>query len=129
MKTVLLDTDFLVHCASFRIDYVEEIKRILDAGHRICIIDKTLDELDSIVERQKGKARADAKLAKAILKVKKIAEIKTKKDKIVDELILEIAGKEKHAVATMDAELKRKLKAKGIPVVVIRQKKYLMFQP
>lgn len=127
MKAVILDTDFLVHCASFKIDYVEELRRILDFSHEIFIIDKTLDELDSIVEHQKGKVKADAKLAKAILKVKKIAEIKTKKDKIVDELILGIVNKEEHAVATMDAELKRKLKAKGIPVVVIRQKKYLQF--
>ncbi|MBW2973522.1 nucleotide-binding protein [Candidatus Woesearchaeota archaeon] len=123
MKTVILDTDFLIHCASFKIDYVEELKRILES-HKAFIIDKTIDELNSIIEKKKGKAKAAAKLAKAILKAKKIPKIKTKKDKIVDELILEKIRKD-FIIATMDAELKRKLKKKGIPVVVIRQKKYL----
>ena len=124
MKTVILDTDFLIHCASFKIDYVEELKRILDVSHKLFIIDKTIDELDSIIEKKKGRTKATVKLAKAILKAKKIPKIKTKKDKIVDELILEKIKKD-FIVATMDAELKRKLKKKGIPVVVIRQKKYL----
>jgi rRNA-processing protein FCF1 len=125
MKKVILDTDFLIHCASFKIDYVEEINRILNFPYKICIIDKTLDELDNIIENKKGKAKAVAKLAKAILKAKTIPQIKTKKDRIVDELILKNVTKN-CIVATMDADLKRKLKAKGIPRVVIRQKSYLV---
>jgi len=124
MKTVILDTDFLVHCASFKIDYIEELKRILDFNYKVFIIDKTVDELDSIIENQRGRAKADAKLAKATLKALNIPEIKTKKDKIVDELIIRNITKET-IVATMDADLKRKLKLKSIPIVVIRQKKYL----
>ena len=73
----------------------------------------------------KGKAKTDTKLAKAILKANKIPEIKTKKNKIVDDLILDTVDKDNFVVATMDAELKRKLKKLGIPRVVIRQKKYL----
>lgn len=124
MKTVILDTDFLVHCASFKIDYIEELKRILDFNYKVFIIDKTVDELDSIIENQKGKAKADAKLAKATLKAMNIPEIKTKKDRIVDELILQNLTKE-IIVATMDADLKRRLKQRSVPIIVIRQKKYL----
>ncbi|MBD3304197.1 nucleotide-binding protein [Candidatus Woesearchaeota archaeon] len=124
VKAVILDTDFLIHCASHKVDYVEELKRILDFPYKIYVIDKTLDELDNIIESQKGKSKADAKLAKAILKAKKIPSIKTKKDRIVDELILDIAGRDT-IVATTDAELKRKLKQKGISVVVLRQKSHL----
>ncbi|MBW3004314.1 hypothetical protein KY310_00585, partial [Candidatus Woesearchaeota archaeon] len=87
MKTIVLDTDFLIHCASSKLDYFSELERICDFPYKICIIDKTIDELDSIIEKKKGKAKANAKLAKAILKAKKIPQIKTKKDKIVDDLI------------------------------------------
>ncbi|MBW3002548.1 nucleotide-binding protein [Candidatus Woesearchaeota archaeon] len=125
MRKVVLDTDFLIHCASAKIDYAEELRRILDFSYKTYIIDKTIDELDNIIETKKGKTKANAKLAKAILKAKKIPLIKTKKDKIVDELILKNAAKN-CIVATMDADLKRKLKAKGIPRIVIRQKKYLV---
>lgn len=124
VKAVILDTDFLIHCASSKVDYVEELKRILDFNYKVYIIDKTIDELDNIIETKKGKAKTDTKLAKAILKANKIPEIKTKKNKIVDDLILETADKDT-LVATMDAELKRKLKEKGVSIVIIRQKSHL----
>ena len=94
MKTIILDTDFLIHCASHKIDYEEELKRILDFNHKIYIIDKTIDELDNIINTKAGKAKSSAKLAKAILEQKQVPSIKTKKDKIVDDLILEIADKD-----------------------------------
>ena len=125
MKTVILDTDFLVHCASHRVDYEEELRRIINCSYQIYIIDKTIDELNHIVENQKGKAKAAAKLAKAILENNQLPLIKTKKDQIVDELILDAVNKDT-IVATMDADLKRKLKAKGVSVVILRQKKYLV---
>ncbi|MBW2986816.1 hypothetical protein KY333_05595, partial [Candidatus Woesearchaeota archaeon] len=80
---------------------------------------------NNIVEKQKGKTKAAAKLAKAILENNQLPLIKTKKDKIVDELILDVVNKDT-IVATMDADLKRKLKAKGVSIVIIRQKKYLV---
>ncbi|MEM4263708.1 MAG: nucleotide-binding protein [Candidatus Woesearchaeota archaeon] len=124
MKKVILDTDFLIHCAKFKIDYTAELARILNFNFEPVIIDKTLDELDSIIAKGKKEGRI-AKLAKTILKHKNILQIETKKDKIVDELILDVVDKEEYIVATMDADLKRRLKKKGVPVVVIRQKKYL----
>lgn len=128
MKRVILDTDFLVHCARHKIDYAEELKRILDFPFRMFVVDKTLDEMDNIIEKKKGRVLADAKLAKAVLKANGVSLIKTKKDRIVDELILDVAEKDT-VVATTDADLKRRLKKKGIPRIVIRQKKYLALLP
>ncbi len=125
MKKIILDTDFLIHCAKFKIDYTAELTRILDFKFEAVIIDKTLDELDGVIERSRGKEKDAAKLAKTVLKHKNIEQVKTKKDRIVDVLILNIVNKDDYIVATMDAELKRELKEKGVPVVVIRQKKYL----
>ena len=125
MKKIILDTDFLIHCAKFKIDYTAELTRILDFKFEPVIMDKTLDELDGVIERSRGKEKDAAKLAKTVLKHKNIEQVKTKKDRIVDVLILNIVNKDEYIVATMDAELKRELKEKGVPVVVIRQKKYL----
>jgi len=125
MKKIILDTDFLIHCAKFKIDYTAELTRILDFKFEPVIMDKTIDELDGVIERSRGKEKDAAKLAKTVLKHKNIEQIKTKKDRIVDVLILNIVNKDEYIVATMDAELKRELKEKGVPVVVIRQKKYL----
>lgn len=125
MKKIILDTDFLIHCAKFKIDYTAELTRILDFKFEPIIIDKTIDELDGVIERSRGKEKDAAKLAKTVLKHKNIEQVKTKKDRIVDVLILNIVNKDDYVVATMDAELKRELKEKGVPVVVIRQKKYL----
>ena len=58
MKKIILDTDFLIHCATAKIDYVVEIRKILDFKYELFIIDKTIDELDSLIERKKGKVKA-----------------------------------------------------------------------
>ena len=61
-----------------------------------------------------------------LIEVKKFKVFKTKKDKIVDELILDKV-KKKDMVATQDKELKRRLKEKSIKVLTIRQKRYVKF--
>jgi rRNA-processing protein FCF1 len=108
MKTIL-DTDFLVNVIKYRID-IEEIKSP-------CIIDKTIDELEKV-------NNLNAKAAIKLIKLKKFKIIKTKKDKIVDDLILEKATKE-DIVATQDKKLKKRLKEKQIKVITVRQKKYI----
>ncbi len=108
MKTIL-DTDFLVNVIKYRIN-IEEIKNP-------SIIDKTIDELKKI-------NNLNSKTAIKLIKLKKFKIIKTKKDKIVDDLILEKVSKE-DIVATQDKKLKRLLKEKQIKVITIRQKKYI----
>jgi rRNA-processing protein FCF1 len=108
MKTIL-DTDFLINIIKYKIN-IEEIKNP-------SIIDKTLDELGS-------KNTSNAKAAIKLTKLKKFKVIKTKKDKIVDALILEEA-KEGDLVATQDKKLKRQLKENNIKTITIRQKKYI----
>ena len=116
MHKVILDTDFLLTSLSFGVDLISEIDRICDFPYEICIIDKTVDEL---------KNKKLGKLALQIIKGFNIIE--TKKDKDVDELIFKLE-KDNIIVATQDKELKKKLKREKIPVITIRQKKYLIIQ-
>ncbi|MBI4016433.1 MAG: hypothetical protein HY363_01945 [Candidatus Aenigmarchaeota archaeon] len=127
MKTIILDTSFLVACAEFKIDYAQEINRIIQEEFTITIIDKTINELDALIAKG-GKQAQHAKLAKAILARKNIASIQTSAGSHVDKLILENAKQESHMVATIDTELKKKLQQKKIGLIMVRQKKYLAMQ-
>ncbi len=108
MKTIL-DTDFLINVIKNKVN-IEEITNP-------CIIDKTIEELESI-------RNSNAKAALKLIEIKKFKVIKTKKDKIVDDLILEEATKE-DIVATQDKKLKKQLKEKQIKTITVRQKKYI----
>ena len=112
---IILDTDFLLNSLKNKIDIFSEFSRILDEKFKVNILDKTLDEL-------KGKNLE--KLCIAFINAKNINIIKTDRLKNVDNLILDLVGKDT-IVATQDKDLKRKLKKKNIQVITIRQKKYL----
>ncbi len=122
MKRIILDTGFLIDCAENKVDYVEEIRRICNFGYQLFIIDRTIDELDHIIENNRGNIVLNAKLAKLIVTKKGIEKIQTSENKTVDTLILANVTKD-DIVATMDAGLKRKLK--GIPLIVLRKKQFL----
>jgi rRNA-processing protein FCF1 len=124
MKKIILDTNFLMVVGQFKVDIFSELKRICDFPYEIFIIDKTINELKSIIEKQKGKHKAAAKLALTIIKNKKIKKIKTKEG-TVDELIIKLSNKGT-VIATQDMELKRRLRKKGVSMVVLRQKRYLV---
>lgn len=110
---IILDTDFIIFCLKNRVDILTQIKD-LNLIHKVYIIDKTIDEL---------KNKPLEKLAKTF--IKKLNIIKTKKDNIVDNLILQ---QKNIIVATQDKELKEKLKKAKIPIITLRQKKYLILQ-
>ncbi len=109
---IILDTNFLIDSAKYHIDYSEELKE-----HDLFILDKTIGELETLINQKKAKY---SKLALEILKQKKLEIIKTKEDKDVDTLLSETEG---YAIATADSELKKRLKGKKL--FIIRQKKYI----
>ncbi len=117
MKTILADTNFLVECARNRVDMHSELTRILDFSFEVAILDRTLEELDTIIARGKKEGLA-AKLAKTILMTKKVTIMPTAGGH-TDKLLLEKAD-ENNIIATMDKALKQKLKTKGQDVIIIR---------
>ncbi len=114
MRTIILDTNFLVYCATFKLDFFREFERICHFPYRLAVLDLTINELAKIHPR-------DLKLIK--LYITKI-EILTSEQASVDlELI---ARSERGAIiATHDLALKKKL---HLPIVTIRQKQYLILQ-
>ena len=76
MKTIILDTNFLVESAKNKVDIHEELKRILDYTFEVAVLDRTLEELDSIAVK-KTKEGLLAKLARTILLTKHVTIIPT----------------------------------------------------
>ncbi len=124
MKKVILDTNFLLIPVQFKVDIFSEIDRICLFGYKLYVVDKTIDELKKIVEKQKGKHKLAAKVALQLIKNKKLAVIKTKEG-YVDDLILDLLGKEV-ILATQDALLRKKAIIKGSQVIFLRSKNHLV---
>ncbi|MBS3108256.1 hypothetical protein J4409_00110 [Candidatus Woesearchaeota archaeon] len=117
MRKIFFDTNILL--SKDKVDVFSELARICDFNYEVCVLDKTIDEL---------KGKANGKLALSLINAKKVKIIKTKKDKNVDKLLLDLAEKDKiMIVVTQDKELKRLLKEKNINIVTTKQKKYLEF--
>jgi rRNA-processing protein FCF1 len=123
MKTIILDTNFLVDCLSWKVDFFRELERICLFTYKLVVVDKALDELETVAAA-KEPAKTGAKLAKQLIAKGRIGVIKTDKKGYTDTIILSLADKDS-IVATQDQDLKRRLKAKNVPVIIIRQKKYL----
>ena len=111
MKTIILDTNFLIYCAQFRIDFFSEIDRICLFPYKIAVLDKTIDELEKVKPKELN-------LIKRYLE--KIEIINSKENYVDKELIR--LSKEGVIVATQDLKLKKELKNQ---IITIRQKKYL----
>ncbi|MCK4521883.1 MAG: nucleotide-binding protein [Nanoarchaeota archaeon] len=126
---IILDTNFLLIPSQFKLDIFSEIKRIADFNYELYIIDKTVDELKGIIKDkgQKEKNKLAAKIALQLIRLKKVKDIKTKDNKIVDDLILDIVNKN-YIVATSDRILKQKLRKKGITLIILKNKRYLECQ-
>jgi len=122
MQKIVLDTNFLLIPGQFKIDIFSEIDRICNFKYQLCVVDKTLDELESIVKKQKGKDKAAAKLALQLLKRKDLKILPTQAGIGVDESLIGLKG---CIIATQDAELKRKL---GKSLIVMVGKKHLRLE-
>jgi uncharacterized protein len=119
---IIIDTNFLVSALQFHVDILSELQRVCDFNYELAVIDKTIDELENIASKGKGKDKRAAKLALDIIKAKGIKRIKAKASHVDDAIVAEKGA----AVATNDRELIARLK--GRKVIRLRAKRYLMIQ-
>ena len=110
----LLDTNFLVSAIKFRIDINKELEKF--GRPELYTLNLVLKELKKI--------NAERIVFEFIGK-NRVGTI-TSKNKETDSEIIRTAKKYGMIVCTQDRRLIKRLKAKGLPVVFIRQKKYLV---
>jgi uncharacterized protein len=126
---VILDTNFLLIPGEKGVDIFSEIERILSEPFELCVIDKTIAELDKIVEKSaKRREGFNAKLGIILLKQKNLKTLKSFSEEYADKAIIDYATKnaEKVIVATQDKELREQLKKIPVRVIQLRQEKYLV---
>ncbi len=123
MKKIILDTNFLMIPFQFKVDIFSEISRLCHFNYKLCVYKSSVNELNEIIKTQSQKHRKAAEFALKLIKLKKI-EIIDSDEKYVDSLILENVD-EDTIVATQDGKLKKELFEKNVPVIILRQKKYL----
>ena len=111
MKKIILDTNALIYFGKFKIDFIEELKRICDFTFEVYVLNKTIDELIKLNEM----------FALELIKRKNLKILNIAEGKNVDDMLVNMS-KLGYIVVTQDKELKEKLQK---PFITIRQKKYL----
>jgi len=110
---ILFDTNFLFIPVRENIDIISDIKHEFEGSKEFFIIKESLEELKKLQER----GIKDAKLAvENVLKQEiKILDIDGPKD--VDDKIISTALKQNAFIATIDRELIKKAKSKGLKII------------
>ncbi len=123
---VLPDTNFLLIPGQFGVDIIGELNRVLDVRFNIVLPTAVMRELDVIERKARGRDLMAVRMAKKLAGRFERIEIGRFGEKPTDELIYEFAVKTPGViVCTNDRELKKKLRAKGVPVIYLRSKKIL----
>ena len=118
LMEIILDTSFILTCIKEKIDFLdaERFGKLLIPKH-------VIDELENLKEKKKGRERERAELALAILKKSGLKEIDLEKNFVDAGIIKYVQDKKDIAVATLDRELKKKIKGKTRFLVIKDRKK------
>ena len=122
---VLLDSNFLLIPAQFKIDIFEELNRVLEAKVDPIILSPVYQEIKRLSNLKNERLRRRALLALKLAKRCRIVHVKTREGESVDELLVRIAEEWRCPVATNDAELRRKLREKRIATIFLRDFSHL----
>ena len=120
---VILDTNGLMVPAEFGVDIFSELEA-LDFDEWI-VPSGVVRELESIASRGRGMGRGAARVALSLLDRCRIVVSEGN----VDDSILKLAIESKAAVFTNDSELRKRLRDRGVKVVYLRQRSYLVSVP
>lgn len=118
--SVVVDTNFLMIPGLFGVDIFSELDRVLDRKFKLIIPEPVVKELNRLA-RGASAERSAAKIALALVRRGRVV----KTDAPADDAILELAEGESTVVGTNDARLRKELRARGVPVIYLRQKSHL----
>lgn len=126
---VILDTNFLMIPGDKGVDIFTEIEKLIHEPYELCIIDKSVAELEVIADKNGRKKEGfSAKLGLILLKQKNLKILNSSSGEYADRAIVDYAEKnpEKVVIATQDKNLRDELKKLPVRVIQLRQEKYLV---
>lgn len=119
MKTLILDTNFLMIPYQHGVDIFGEIERLIPEKHELTVLEGVIKELQSIRDCGSGSDRIAAKVAMELIEKEGIKIIESHGKP--DDFILDFATKKGNSiVCTNDKELKRRLRDSSVLVICLR---------
>ncbi|MBU1199241.1 MAG: hypothetical protein KKF46_04390 [Nanoarchaeota archaeon] len=125
-KIVIIDTNFLLIPGQFKVDIFTQINDLVMEPHEMCIVDRTIGELNKLTVVGKEKDRFAAKLALVLTIQKNLKTLRSfGSNKSVDDIIVKKSDCNTF-IATQDKALRQRVREKGAKIIGLRQKKYLV---
>ena len=120
---IILDTNFLIYCAKNKIDYRQEIERLVKEGHDLVVPGQVVEELRQLSEKaHKFSDKSAAKLALKLIEANEVNVISACGD-YADKAILDLVKKEGGVVATIDLALRKKVGMLNRAIVIEGKRK------
>jgi rRNA-processing protein FCF1 len=119
--TVCFDASFLMLAAKFHIDVISETERLLQRRIQFSVLDIVVGELKGLARRPSAAGR-DARVALQLISTRKIHRVASDEQSNADKALIEASGQPGIIVATADLELRRAIRDRGKPVIILREK-------
>ncbi len=123
MEKIILDTSVLMAIPQLTLDLFHEIDKVCTFSYKLFVLDATIAELERLIKGPSLSKKRAASFALKLVKGQNLTILATDQKGSVDELV----SLDGYIVATVDQDLKRRLKEKGTRILTIRQKKYVVF--
>ncbi|MFW9895327.1 MAG: PIN domain-containing protein [Candidatus Thorarchaeota archaeon] len=138
---IVIDSNFILLPYQFKIDYLNEIRNLLEGTLKFIIFDQSIRELNSKVKRYSLATKFHTQFQsglgyleknKEIFNIEYIDDLKDELETTDDFLLRKlITLKEESMIiylATNDSGLRKKAKEKGFNTIFMRQKKFLTIE-
>lgn len=122
MVKIIIDTNFLMLPALNNVD-LTEMASLVQGFEGYIVLTGTIEELNRLTKTGKMQDRMAAKVGLQIAEKMNCEKIKSNEH--VDDFIDHLADNNSVIVATQDAQLRQRLRKKGVSSIVFRSKKHL----
>ena len=123
---VLVDTSFLMLCAEKGRDFITLAEETLGEKLECYVLEDVLNEIKMLASR-KGKRAAMAAAALKIAEKMQVLKSDIKDVRKTDEKLLAESSRNKFVLATVDNQLIKKAKERGLPVLTVKEDQSILF--
>lgn len=125
---VLLDTNFLMIPIRFGVDIFSEMTGLLEVVVEPVVTQSVLDEIHLLLQGAKPSFSRELEFALKMSSQCTVIDDKRRLHEKVDDSLIRIAMDNGFIVGTTDADLRRKLRAAGVPALYLRQSNRLCIE-
>jgi len=123
---VLVDTSFLMLCAEKGRDFITLAEETLGEKLECYVLEDVLNEVRMLASR-KGKKAVMAAAALKIAEKMQVLKSDIKDVRKTDEKLLAESSRNKFVLATVDNQLIKKAKERGLPVLTVKEDQSILF--